>query len=246
MGFYALSMAAIASILNRRGRPATDLVLKFLEHFALISEALETQGLWDEEDGFFYDRLRLPDGVDAPVKVRSIVGILPLLGVAVDRRGRRRARGDASTSARRRCSRRRAIAARDGVLRRAAGMLARRRRRRPRAAPPRRGSSTRTSSSRRTGCARSRAATPSTRSTLDVDGHARDDRLRAGRVDDRACSAATRTGAGRSGCRSTSSSSRRSAATRASSATTSRSSTRPAPGRQLDARARSPPTCATG
>ncbi len=60
MGFYALTMAAIASILNNRGRPATDLVLKFLEHFALISEALETQGLWDEADGFFYDRLRLP------------------------------------------------------------------------------------------------------------------------------------------------------------------------------------------
>ena len=82
MGFYALSMAAIASILSRRGRPAIDLVLKFLEHFALISNALESQGLWDETDGFFYDRLRLPDGQSIPLKVRSIVGILPLLGVA--------------------------------------------------------------------------------------------------------------------------------------------------------------------
>ena len=82
MGFYALTMAAIASILNRRGRPATDLVLKFLEHFALITEALETQGLWDEADGFFYDQLRLADGRSFPVKVRSIVGVLPLLGVA--------------------------------------------------------------------------------------------------------------------------------------------------------------------
>ena len=62
MGFYALSMAAIASILTRRGRPATDLVLKFLEHFALISAALESQGLWDEADGFFYDQLRLRTG----------------------------------------------------------------------------------------------------------------------------------------------------------------------------------------
>ncbi len=82
MGFYALSMAAMASILNARGRPANDLVLKFLEHFALISDALESQDLWDETDGFFYDQLRLADGRSFPVKVRSIVGILPLLGVA--------------------------------------------------------------------------------------------------------------------------------------------------------------------
>ncbi|HEX4520204.1 MAG TPA: hypothetical protein VH063_11550 [Gaiellaceae bacterium] len=85
MGFYALSMAAIASILVRRGRPATDLVLKFLEHFALISSALESQGLWDDTDGFFYDQLRLADGTTKAIKVRSIVGVLPLLGVvAID------------------------------------------------------------------------------------------------------------------------------------------------------------------
>ncbi len=83
MAFYALSMAGIASILNRHGRPANDLVLKFLEHFALISDAIRTQGLWDDEDGFFYDQLRRPDGSVVPVKVRSIVGILPLLAVAV-------------------------------------------------------------------------------------------------------------------------------------------------------------------
>ena len=82
MGFYALTMAAIAGILNDRGRPATDLVLKFLEHFALIRDALESQDLWDEADGFFYDRLRLPDGRTEALRVRSIVGILPLLGVA--------------------------------------------------------------------------------------------------------------------------------------------------------------------
>jgi hypothetical protein len=82
MAFYALSMAVIATILTRRGRPATDLVLKFLEHFALISAALERNDLWDEADGFFYDRLRLADGQSVPVRVRSIVGILPLLAVA--------------------------------------------------------------------------------------------------------------------------------------------------------------------
>jgi Mannosylglycerate hydrolase MGH1-like glycoside hydrolase domain/Glycosyl hydrolase family 63 C-terminal domain len=83
MAFYALSMAAIASILTRRGRPATDLVVKFVEHFALIWRALNEQGLWDEEDGFYYDRLERPDGSTIPIKVRSIVGILPLLAVVV-------------------------------------------------------------------------------------------------------------------------------------------------------------------
>ena len=82
MGFYALGMAAIATILNARGRPTADLVMKFLEHFALISEVFESQDLWDEGDGFFYDQLRLPDGQTYSLKVRSIVGILPLLGVA--------------------------------------------------------------------------------------------------------------------------------------------------------------------
>ncbi len=83
MGFYALSMAAIAAVLQRAGRPANDLVMKFLEHLALISDALRTQGLWNEEDGMFYDRLVSPDGSMQNVEVRSIVGILPLLAVAV-------------------------------------------------------------------------------------------------------------------------------------------------------------------
>jgi hypothetical protein len=83
MGFYALSMTAIAALLNTEDRPTTDLVVKFVEQFALISEALETQGLWDEEDGFFYDRLRRPDGSTQSIEVRSMVGILPFFAVAV-------------------------------------------------------------------------------------------------------------------------------------------------------------------
>ena len=82
MGFYALSMLTMAAILQRTGRPTDDLIVKFLEQFALISDALNTLDLWDEEDGFFYDRLRAPDGSSQSVKVRSIVGILPLLAVA--------------------------------------------------------------------------------------------------------------------------------------------------------------------
>jgi hypothetical protein len=83
MGFYALNMTTIAALLHTESRPTADLVVKFVEQFALISEALETQGLWDEEDGFFYDRLRRPDGVSQSVKVRSMVGILPFLAAAV-------------------------------------------------------------------------------------------------------------------------------------------------------------------
>ena len=83
MAFYSLSMAAIAAILNRHGRDTSDLVVKFLEHFSLISDAMEAQGLWDEEDGFYYDRLRSPDGSTIPVKVASMVGVLPLMAFAV-------------------------------------------------------------------------------------------------------------------------------------------------------------------
>jgi hypothetical protein len=83
MAFYAISMAAIAAILDRHGRDTSDLIVKFLEHFSLISDATEAQGLWDEEDGFYYDRLRSPDGSTIPVKVASMVGVLPLMAFAV-------------------------------------------------------------------------------------------------------------------------------------------------------------------
>ena len=84
MAFYALTMGAIASMLNRSGqRPADDLVVKFVEHFAAIREAIDTQGLWDENDGLFYDRLVTPDGTITPVKVRSMVGIIPMLAAGV-------------------------------------------------------------------------------------------------------------------------------------------------------------------
>jgi hypothetical protein len=84
MAFYALSMAGIASILNvARQRPATDLVLKFLEHFAAIRRAMDSLGVWDEADGLYYDKLVLPGAGEVAVKVRSMVGIIPLLAVAV-------------------------------------------------------------------------------------------------------------------------------------------------------------------
>jgi mannosylglycerate hydrolase MGH1-like protein len=84
MGFYALAMAGIAGILSRSGERATnDLVLKFLEHFATIREALATLGLWDDEAGLYCDALVAPDGTVVPVEVRSMVGMIPLLAAVV-------------------------------------------------------------------------------------------------------------------------------------------------------------------
>ncbi len=84
MASYALAMAAIAAVLNRTGqRPATDLVLKFLEHFAAVNDAMEHLGVWDDTDGLYYDKLVTPAGTDVPVKVRSMVGMIPLLAAVV-------------------------------------------------------------------------------------------------------------------------------------------------------------------
>ncbi|MGD0603438.1 MAG: hypothetical protein ABSA53_07530 [Streptosporangiaceae bacterium] len=84
MAFYAIAMAGIAGVLQRSGRqPAVDLVIKFLEHFAAISAAMDDQGLWDEADGLYYDRLLTPDGTAVPLRYRSMVGIIPALSAAV-------------------------------------------------------------------------------------------------------------------------------------------------------------------
>jgi hypothetical protein len=84
MGFFAMAMGSIALTLHRSGqRPAEDLVLKFMEHFAAIRGALDTQGLWDDADGLYYDRLVTPSGAVAAVKVRSMVAMIPALAVGV-------------------------------------------------------------------------------------------------------------------------------------------------------------------
>ena len=84
MGSYALSLGVIAAVLNWSGkRQAQDLVLKFMEHFAGIRTALDEQGLWDDTDGLFYDRLVTPSGYTVPVKVHSMVGIIPALAAGV-------------------------------------------------------------------------------------------------------------------------------------------------------------------
>ena len=63
-----------------------DMVLKFAEHFFYIASAMNRPGqdsMWDEEDGFYYDLLRLPDGSAQKLKVRSMVGLLPLCATTV-------------------------------------------------------------------------------------------------------------------------------------------------------------------
>jgi hypothetical protein len=78
MGMYALNLLEIAFILAERDLSYEDTATKFLEHFAYIADALHNKGLWDEGDGFFYDVLALDDGHRTPLRVRSMVGLLPL------------------------------------------------------------------------------------------------------------------------------------------------------------------------
>ena len=84
MGSYALAMGSIAALLDWSGeRNGQDLVLKFLEHAAGIRNALDRQGLWDDVDGMFYDRLLTPSGYAVPVRTRSMVGIIPAIAAIV-------------------------------------------------------------------------------------------------------------------------------------------------------------------
>jgi Mannosylglycerate hydrolase MGH1-like glycoside hydrolase domain len=83
MAFFAQAMLGIAIELSQHDELYEDMVIKFAEHFVFIAAAMDRIGanrdeLWDEEDGFFYDVLRLPDGQASRLKVRSMVGLLPL------------------------------------------------------------------------------------------------------------------------------------------------------------------------
>ncbi len=86
MGMYCLNMGSIALELAREDHAYEDVASKFFEHFMHISRAMNAPGadgggLWDEEDGFFFDVLRFPDGRGERMKVRSIVGLIPLFAV---------------------------------------------------------------------------------------------------------------------------------------------------------------------
>jgi hypothetical protein len=86
MAMYTLNLLAIALELASEDSSYEDVASKFWEHFIYIANAMrhrgeEHTGLWNEEDGFFYDVLRLPDGSQFPMKIRSIVGLIPLFAV---------------------------------------------------------------------------------------------------------------------------------------------------------------------
>ena len=88
MALFAQTMLQIAVELAGHDPVYEPLALKFFEHFLWIGSALGRMGdrqddLWDEEDGFFYDVLRLPDGRAQRIKVRSMVGLLPLCAATV-------------------------------------------------------------------------------------------------------------------------------------------------------------------
>lgn len=82
MGLFCLNMLEIAIELAMTKPAYADMVIKFVEHYLWIASAMihagEDTGMWDEEDGFFYDVLRLPNGHAQRLKVRSMVGLLPL------------------------------------------------------------------------------------------------------------------------------------------------------------------------
>jgi hypothetical protein len=86
MGMYCLNMLAIALELARENPAYEDVASKFLEHFVYIAHAINDLGcggvrLWDERDGFYYDVLHLPDGGCHQLRVRSLVGLIPLFAV---------------------------------------------------------------------------------------------------------------------------------------------------------------------
>jgi hypothetical protein len=85
MGFYCLTMLSMALELAQTRPAYEDMASKFFEHFIAICEStneLGGTGLWDEEDGFYYDQLKI-DGRTIPLRTRSLVGLLPLVAVEI-------------------------------------------------------------------------------------------------------------------------------------------------------------------
>ena len=87
MALYAQCMLQIAAELARHDPVYFDMALKFIAHFVWIAVAMDPPeggtALWDEEDGFYYDVMRMPDGQAIPLKVRSLVGLLPMCAATV-------------------------------------------------------------------------------------------------------------------------------------------------------------------
>jgi len=86
MALFSQNMLELAFELSLHDLTYEDMIVKFAEHFYYIAAAMNKpgqDGMWDEEDGFYYDLLRLPDGTATRLKVRSMVGLLPLCATTV-------------------------------------------------------------------------------------------------------------------------------------------------------------------
>jgi len=86
MSLFSQNMLELAIEIAAQDSGYEDMVFKFIEHFYYIASAMNREGqdsMWDEEDGFYYDLLRLPDGSATRLKVRSMVGLLPLCATTV-------------------------------------------------------------------------------------------------------------------------------------------------------------------
>ena len=86
MASYCLTMLSMALELADKDSAYEDVASKFFEHFVAISDAMNTlggTGLWNEEDGFYYDQMRTAGHLTVPLKVRSAVGLIPLFAVEV-------------------------------------------------------------------------------------------------------------------------------------------------------------------
>jgi hypothetical protein len=86
MASYCLIMLNMAMELAQNDSVYEDIASKFFEHFVTITSAINTFcgcGLWDAEDGFYYDHVSLKNGSHVPLKIRSIVGLMPMIAVAV-------------------------------------------------------------------------------------------------------------------------------------------------------------------
>src|SRR5262245_64361883 len=86
MSLFCQIMLEIGVEIAAEDRSYEDLAVKFADHFLWIAKAMNhvgPDGMWDEADGFYYDVLRLPDGRAARLKVRSMVGLLPICATTV-------------------------------------------------------------------------------------------------------------------------------------------------------------------
>jgi hypothetical protein len=92
MALFTQNMLELAVELAAHDPTYEEMAIKFVEHFGYIAAAMNRpgdDGMWDEEDGFYYDLLRLPDGSATRLKVRSMVGLLPLCATSVVERWQR-------------------------------------------------------------------------------------------------------------------------------------------------------------